>query len=314
MTFSQLAGPMFVNLKPSESYAEVTVRSPPGLDLPRDEPNKALAQPRAQPIIGDLFLACANGGNPMLGSESEQRLAPSAYAEGMPMSILPCNSVRLSAMQSSDCGSSVTSVLASSRPPAPSFGRSNQQSGLLGSVQLEAEAKDSSVQKGKQHVGNDGPNKRWWAQPGPGAPHLCPLNNFPISWLPYPPFKLRVDPTHSNRHRLVDGKSLALQVCISHNITVCGRKLWASDLAALDDYVVRCKLGSFRPRRAAFLLSAVQAASDEKARQHALKEHESFVNAARIELGILRTIQKKRMSKENSVMSRQRQAIASQTA
>jgi hypothetical protein len=58
------------------------------------------------------------------------------------------------------------------------------------------------------------------------------------------------------------------------------------------------------------LLSAVQAASDKEARQRALKEHECFVNAARIELGNLRSIQEKRMLKQNSVMSKRRSQTA----
>jgi hypothetical protein len=94
-----------------------------------------------------------------------------------------------------------------------------------------------------------------------------------------------------------------MQVCVSRNITVCGRKLQESDLAALDEYVQHCKLGPFRPKQAALLLSAVQTASDKETRQRALQEHERFVNAASIELDNLRRIQENRMLKQNSVMS-----------
>jgi len=279
---------MFVHLDASE----VTVRPSPGLVFSEDEADEALAQPRPQPVIGDFVLASR------------------AYSEGSPTSTLSCGSFRLSNTLTLDYASHVASMMAPSKPPTPSFGRSNSKSAPC-SAQVEAEAKDSPVQKRKQRGGNDGPNSRWWARIGPDTTLLCPLNNFPISLLPYPPFKLRMDPKQSSSHRLVDGKSLAMQVCLSRNITVFGRKLQASDLAALDDYVQRCKLGPFRPKRAAQLISAVKAASDKEARQHALKEHESFMNAARVELGKLRSIQENRMQEKNSVMSRCQQMAES---
>lgn len=295
---------------------------PPGLVLSRGDPDKALAQPRPQPVNGDFLLACANSGNTMFGPLSEQSLAPTAYSEGSPASTLSCGSARsstppplgpnaysgrsptfffscgsarLSTTPPSEYPSHLASLLAPESPPTPSFGRSNRNSGLLGSAQLQAEAKDRSVHKGKQTEGNDALNSRWWARLGPDMPLTCPLDNFPICLLPYPPFKLRMDPKRASPHRLVDGKSLAMQVCISRNITVLGRKLQVSDLAALDDYVQRCKIGPFRPKRAAFLLSAVEAASDKEARLRALKEHERFVKSARIELGKLRSIQENRL-------------------
>jgi len=278
--------------------------SPPRLVHARDEPNEAFGQPRPLPVLGDLFLACANGAKPMFGSVSEQTQVPNAYSEGLLMSMLQCGST----MPASDYKPHVASVLSLSGLPAPSFGRSNEKSGLVGSVELGPEAKDRSAQRGKHNEDSNGPNSRWWARLAPGAPHLCPLNNFPICLLPYPPFKLRMDPKYANPHHLVDGKSLAMQVCICRNIKVCGRKLSASDLAALDDYVQRCRLGPFRPQKAASLRMAIHAAPDKEARQRASKVHECFVNAARLELDILRTIQEHRLQ-NNSAKSEQHQEM-----
>jgi len=183
--------------------------------------------------------------------------------------------------------------------------------GLLDSVEFEAPAEDRSPPKGKHNGGNSGPKNRWWAQL---PPELCPVSKFPICLLPYPPFKLCKDPKEPGSHRLVDGKSLAIQVCVSRNVAVLGRKLRASDLNALDEYVQRCKLGPFRPKKAANLRDAIKAATDERTRDWAVQDYGRFVNAALIELSKVRSIQEKRMLEErrkNAMMSRHSQATQS---
>lgn len=131
---------------------------------------------------------------------------------------------------------------------------------------------------------------RWWTRSR--LPLLCPLTGFPISMLPYPPFKLRLDPRKPSPHKLVDGKYLAMQLIVNHHVTACGRVLQPSDIKALDEYVHRCKLGPFRPGRVAALLK--EAASPDE-HSYAVQELERFRNAARTEMGKLRRIQESRL-------------------
>jgi len=157
-----------------------------------------------------------------------------------------------------------------------------------------------SYQKGKGASGGLDARVRWWARPD--LPLQCPITRFPICFLPYPPFKLRVDPKRSNSHRLVDGKFLAMQVIVTNKCNACGRQLEASDLKALDDYVHRCKLGPFRPGREAVLANAVADATSPEARRHALQVHARFLSAARAELVKLRRIQENRLLQATAVL------------
>lgn len=118
----------------------------------------------------------------------------------------------------------------------------------------------------------------------------CPLTHFPIALLPYPPFKFRVYPKRSSPSRLVDGKSLAMQIIVSGCLVVCHRELEPSDIEALDQYVHRCKLGPFRPSRALELSKRAVSGQHEAA-----KELQRFRAAARTELGKLRRIQENRL-------------------
>lgn len=55
---------------------------------------------------------------------------------------------------------------------------------------------------------------------------------------------------------LVDGPFLVLQVLATWNFDVLGRPLLVADVASLDLYMKRCKLGPFRLGRAMALLAA----------------------------------------------------------
>jgi len=54
---------------------------------------------------------------------------------------------------------------------------------------------------------------------------------------------------------LVDGPFLVLQVLSTWNFEVLGRPLVVADVASLDSYMKRCKLGPFRLGRAMELLA-----------------------------------------------------------
>merc|ERR1712187_726467 len=84
-----------------------------------------------------------------------------------------------------------------------------------------------------------------------GSTLPCPISNFPICLLPYPPFKLRMLSGSTNQRKWVDGKFLALLLIASGQMSACGRDLQASDVEALDEYMHRyCKLAAFKPSRA----------------------------------------------------------------
>jgi len=160
---------------------------------------------------------------------------------------------------------------------------------------------------------------RWWARQG--LPMLCPLTRFPVCLLPYPPFKLRVDPKRSSPHRLVDGKFLAMTLIVSgdaSNIANCeffnleaplqsavGRELRSSDVSALDEYVQRCKLGPYRPGRAATLAHEIANAATPERRSQASQELSRFVAGARKELEKLRRIQENRVLQLSKALAEQ---------
>jgi len=140
---------------------------------------------------------------------------------------------------------------------------------------------------------SDSAVRRWWARSS--HPLLCPLTGFPITLLPYPPFKLRSDPRKPNPYKLVDGKYLAMALIVNCDVPACGRKLQVSDLHALDLHIHRCKLGPFKPTRLLQLQLAAASAPSPDARLAAAKEVVRYCNEARAELGKLRKIQESRL-------------------
>lgn len=135
--------------------------------------------------------------------------------------------------------------------------------------------------------GGIAPGGRWWTNLP--LTELCPFSKFPIAWLPYPPFKLRVDPKKPNPFTLVDGKHLAMKMIVTGRFAA-GRDLEVADIKAMDEYVQRCKLGPFRPSRALELTRCASQGQEEAA-----KELERFRIAARADFGRLKRIQANRL-------------------
>ncbi|CAK0894650.1 unnamed protein product, partial [Prorocentrum cordatum] len=135
---------------------------------------------------------------------------------------------------------------------------------------------------------------RWWSRPGPGLPLLCPVSEFPVCMLPYPPFKLRADPERAHPYSLVDGKFLAVHVIATGRLEACGRALAQADVAALDDYIHRCKLGPRRVGR--FVQLSAAAAAAAAAGQPVGGELGRLQGEARAELAKLRRIQDNRLA------------------
>jgi len=160
-----------------------------------------------------------------------------------------------------------------------------------------------------------GSSRRWWTKPG--MPQLCPLTQFPIRLLPYPPFKFRVDPRWACPHRLVDGKFLALSLIVSSVVddkfvglqaslqSTTGRRLKASDVHQLDEYLLRCKLGPYRPGRAFALAREAASATLPERRAQAKLELTHFMTGASQELEKLRLVQKRRVLKVSKCMNDQ---------
>mmetsp|Transcript_4397 Transcript_4397/g.10200 ORF Transcript_4397/g.10200 Transcript_4397/m.10200 type:complete len:308 (+) Transcript_4397:57-980(+) len=141
-------------------------------------------------------------------------------------------------------------------------------------------------------------DSRWWTKSR--QEQTCPLTNFPIRLLPYPPFKLRVDVTKPNPHVLIDGKFLALQLIANGHAGPGIRELEASDIAALDGYVQRCKLGPFRPSAAQALAEVMMNSPSWEERSRAAKELHKMRSKVRSELGKLRRIQANRIKQLHS--------------
>jgi len=87
----------------------------------------------------------------------------------------------------------------------------------------------------------------WWKDLD--SEERCVLTGFPLSLLPYPPFRFRVDPQNAENCKAVDAKYLVLKLISSGDFTACGRNLVESDVAALDLHMRRCNLGQFRLSR-----------------------------------------------------------------
>lgn len=134
---------------------------------------------------------------------------------------------------------------------------------------------------------------RWWTRLDPTL--LCPLTRFPVAFLPYPPFKMRVDAHKAEPHRLIDGKVLALTIIVTGNAQCMGRGLTALEVQSLDDYVRRCRLGAFRPSHALELWLEARLAETAEARAHTADELHAVARPARVELEKVRRIQEQRM-------------------
>jgi len=158
-------------------------------------------------------------------------------------------------------------------------------------VLKEILGQDKQKGKGKEKAPG---SVRWWTRPT--SPLLCPLSGFPTCLLPYPPFKLRVDPARSAPHRLVDGKFLAMTCIVTGRYSACGRQLQASDISALDEYIHRCKLGPYRPGRAVALAQQAANSATPEERETAAQDLEKFAASARTELGKVRRIQENRLA------------------
>eukprot|EP00747_Dinoflagellata_sp_TGD_P055241 gnl/TRDRNA2_/TRDRNA2_149439_c0_seq1.p1 gnl/TRDRNA2_/TRDRNA2_149439_c0~~gnl/TRDRNA2_/TRDRNA2_149439_c0_seq1.p1 ORF type:complete len:304 (-),score=74.31 gnl/TRDRNA2_/TRDRNA2_149439_c0_seq1:129-1040(-) len=144
----------------------------------------------------------------------------------------------------------------------------------------------------------------WWQQHGGRL--LCPLTQFPISLLPYPPFKLRVDPKKPNPHKLVDGKYLAVLLIATGSFTIGNRDLRPSQVKALDEYMNRCKLGPFRPNRALSLARELMSPEiPQERREQAALELDRFCQSAKVELEKLQLIKENRLAQLKSQSSPQ---------
>lgn len=159
---------------------------------------------------------------------------------------------------------------------------------------LDGDLVESHVGRSTERGPRGSKGSRWWTEIC--ASQLCPLSGFPVSMLPYPPFKFRMDPKRAVPHRLVDGKYLALLVISKGEVDVCGRVLVSTDVESLDAYVHRCKLGPFRLGKA-LSLARVMACEGALGRPEAARELSKLCKAARCELFRLQKIQKNRVLK-----------------
>lgn len=269
------------------AYSPFAPRMPPGLELQAP-----------MPAVGDLLMACAR---------KEEASGSARKAVARPAAARPVASEKKYSEEE------ISKVTAAEQTPTlndealwglPEWGDDAELEAILKPVLQDILGRSN----GKAAAG-DASVARWWTQLQDGSPLLCPLTRFPISLLPYPPFKLRVDPRHSSPHRLVDGKFLAMQCIVTGQFMACGRKLQPSDITALDDYVHRCKLGQYRPGRAAALAKDASSAASAELRSKAAQELERFVVLARAEIGKLRRIQENRLLQINKVLPAHAQAL-----
>lgn len=181
----------------------------------------------------------------------------------------------------------------------PRFESANRDSQppLLTQARIKTSAFISSSSQGSQFTekGSDYEDRkgRWWTQYDPS--NICPLTQFPISLLPYPPFKFRHQPQSPLEFWLVDGKAMVMQLIVSSELTIGDRTLVESDVRALDDYMHRCKLGPLRVGRAEQIKMAIAKAADLIDAEKWEKELAIIRTRAREELHKLLCIQKKRL-------------------
>jgi len=157
----------------------------------------------------------------------------------------------------------------------PETRRSNTQPGMGG---RQTRGRASDFEPGGS---SSGPSK-WWTQ----VSEHCPLCDFPICMLPYPPFKLQMREGGAKDYMLVDGTYLLLHVLTTWNFDVRGHPLNVGDIKALDNHMKRCKLGPYRLGHALELLATGTAQSQ--------KELEELRASARKKLENLKHIQKVR--------------------
>lgn len=94
---------------------------------------------------------------------------------------------------------------------------------------------------------------RWWTL----SRENCPVSGFPISLLPYPPYKFyHCNGSVKGQPQLVDGAYLVLHVISTWSFEILGRALNSSDIESLDTYMARCKLGPLRLGKAIAIYSS----------------------------------------------------------
>eukprot|EP00931_Biecheleriopsis_adriatica_P091775 TRINITY_DN65654_c0_g1_i1.p1 TRINITY_DN65654_c0_g1~~TRINITY_DN65654_c0_g1_i1.p1 ORF type:complete len:379 (+),score=74.65 TRINITY_DN65654_c0_g1_i1:58-1194(+) len=146
----------------------------------------------------------------------------------------------------------------------------------------------------------------WWKNMQ--VPKFCPLTCFPISLLPYPPFRLRVEDGQSISQCLVDGKILAMQLTLTGEHVAFGQRLHDADIDALDAYLNRCKLGQYSPKLAAALRDMAWHGASAEERKEASRKLKSHIAQVRFELGKQRRIQENRILQIAEVLPAQMQA------
>eukprot|EP00419_Tripos_fusus_P037819 CAMPEP_0172786680 /NCGR_PEP_ID=MMETSP1074-20121228/206070_1 /TAXON_ID=2916 /ORGANISM="Ceratium fusus, Strain PA161109" /LENGTH=300 /DNA_ID=CAMNT_0013623695 /DNA_START=93 /DNA_END=992 /DNA_ORIENTATION=- len=94
------------------------------------------------------------------------------------------------------------------------------------------------------------PTSRWWAD----VQVVCPLTQFPVNQLPYPPFRLQL---HGGLEDtvLIDCQYLVVSVLTTWCFEAAGKPLTAADITAIDAHMKRCKIGFFRLGKALNLLA-----------------------------------------------------------
>mmetsp|Transcript_134495 Transcript_134495/g.335529 ORF Transcript_134495/g.335529 Transcript_134495/m.335529 type:complete len:512 (+) Transcript_134495:108-1643(+) len=98
---------------------------------------------------------------------------------------------------------------------------------------------------------------RWWEE----LLDVCPISQFPVSLLPYPPLRFRSSCRGAGVY--IDGFFLVLQVVANWKFEALGTRLSEDEIKQLDRYMQRCKLGPFRIRRALDLYRQGEAAAQE---------------------------------------------------
>eukprot|EP00930_Biecheleria_cincta_P001237 TRINITY_DN102386_c0_g1_i1.p1 TRINITY_DN102386_c0_g1~~TRINITY_DN102386_c0_g1_i1.p1 ORF type:complete len:287 (+),score=56.41 TRINITY_DN102386_c0_g1_i1:27-887(+) len=134
-------------------------------------------------------------------------------------------------------------------------------------------------------------SSRWWTY---SKQLVCPITNFPINLLPYPPFKLRVDPQKASPYILLDGKILAMELFV-HGHCSGVRELQDSDIICLNNYIQRCKLGLVKPDFARALAKKAAAASSSADCVQCSEQFQKLQASTRAQLGKLKRIQENRL-------------------
>jgi len=136
---------------------------------------------------------------------------------------------------------------------------------------------------------------RWWTQ----SSAQCPVSGFPISLLPYPPFRLCFKTASQTAPELyADGKFLALKLVALGNFEVCGRMLDDETIGELESYLRRCKLGTQQLGRALTLTEMlVSLGPDARQQSNVMQELFEIRKQAKQDLKALRKKQECRLSR-----------------